>query len=188
MKKLLLSTAFLLYASQAAFADLMFQPGSQTVAPGASVSVDVTISGIVAPWLGAYDILVQYDPSILQAHTLIWSSALSGMGSALPDETFPSSDSVKFVVVSLEDAAILGTLQDGNQPLTLGTIGFDAIGPGTSPLHFGSVILGDGNGDPIALASQDGSITVSGVPEPSAYVLLLVPAAIATIRLRARRR
>lgn len=185
MKKILVLAVFLAFSSQPIVADLLFQPPSTNTTVGSSFNVDVMISGITSPWLGAYDFTVQYDPAILDATTLIWNSTY--MGSALPDLAFPASNEVRFSVVSLEATADLGPLQTGHDPFLLGQIYFNAIGPGTSSLHFLDVILGDGNGDPITMAALDGSVTVTGgtpIPEPSTYLLLLVPAGLAALKLR----
>lgn len=186
MKKVLCACT-LLFASLA-HADVFFQPATQTVNVGQTVTVAAMISGVTNPWLGSYDVTFTFDPTILQFSVASMSNTY--MGSWIPMLNGGPAG-VQLAAVSMETTAMLGTLQSGHDPFELGTATFLAIAPGTSALTFSAIVLGDGNGDPIAMAYQNGSVTVNGgipgVPEPTAGLLFLIPAALVAARLRARR-
>ncbi|RLI05657.1 hypothetical protein DRO22_02445, partial [Candidatus Bathyarchaeota archaeon] len=72
MKKVLFSAVvlgFVVFFSLSAFAATIgFEPVSQTVPVGESVSVDLVISGLgdgTSPSLAGFDLFIEYDPTIL---------------------------------------------------------------------------------------------------------------------------
>jgi hypothetical protein len=191
-KSLLLSLfagGMLLLSSGSANALLIdFQPHSQDVISGDTVTVDLVISelGVVgtAPSLGAFDISVFFDASILALDTtdadfdwVIDSVVLDpdsqldvmglGMNSMFADLT--GAGMLNFYDISFDLPYDLVDLQFDS--FTLATITFDTIGPGTSLLELTNVVLSDEWGDPLQPDLSNGSITVNPIPEPTAMLL-----------------
>ena len=154
---------------------ITFVPGSQTIANGASTTVDVTISGLTASLaLGAYDLDFSYDPSVV-AVTGVTFPAFPASGLDLgfwgswwfSDTTTPGV--VNLVEVSLESAADLSALQpDG---FVLATVSFQGSAPGASLLHYTSVTLADENGFAITDFSVESGI-IDVVPETPEFALI----------------
>ncbi len=156
---------------------ITFQPVSQTIALGSSTTVDVTISGLSAGQaLGAFDLFVLSNSSILTATSVKFFSYLGAPGSELTGTTF-AAGSTEAAETSFESTATLLALQ-GVQPFSLFELTYKGTGVGTSSLTLGSpLILADGSGTKLAAPTVvAGSITVQGtpspVPEPSSLALL----------------
>lgn len=190
MKRLICISAFLLMAAQLASADLFFQPQFSTVNTGAGITVDVMYSGVVSPWLGAYDIDVGYDPAIVQLSAVAWPDDFLGI--SLRDAIF-GTGTVNVAETSLASVADLAAAQSGNNPIRLFEVLFiGGPGLGTSPLTFDRVMLADGNANALAAGNTPaGSITVTGkgaVPEPgSALWPIFGLSSIALLRKRQQR-
>ena len=161
---------------------ITFQPTSQTINLGDSALVNVQVSGITrSQALGAFDLLVLNDPSILRPTAVTFFNSLGDpflelTGSAL------TSGSVEAAETSFEDTSTLSGLQAG-QPFLLFELTYSGIGVGTSSLTLGAnpEILADGSGAILTLPTVTaGSITVLGgtppptsvTPEPSSFALL----------------
>jgi hypothetical protein len=155
---------------------IQFVPGVQTVSLGDTVDVEVRIldlGGGAPPSLGAFDLDVTFDPSILTP-TAVTFGAFLGDPSLLEAVTgftfFPG------LVDLFETSFLSGVELDALQPdpMLLATLSFDAVGLGTSALVFTDVILGDALGDPLIATWSSGSVTVTGsaVPVPGTAWLL----------------
>lgn len=164
-------------------------PGSQTVGVGLPASVDVVVSGFgvgLGPSLGAFDLDVSYDDSILAATGVTFGPFLGdpGLGEAILGFDVSVPGLVDFFEVSLLLPFELDVLQPGSFPLA--TISFDTVGVGASSLSFSEAVLGDAFGQPLDVTSaQPGSIRV--VPEPASWNLLLAGLALVAQRLIMRR-
>lgn len=122
--------------------------------------------------IGAFDITVAYDPLLLTFNNVIFGGYLGNpdplMLETLIDSTTPSTSTVNANEVSL-----LTTLPAQPTNFVLFTLYFSAIGTGTSPLSFDSVLLSDESGqsiDPTQLTS--GNVAANPVPEPGTMLLL----------------
>lgn len=180
---LTLCTTILLWlgASQAHAIVLSFDPVSSDVTTGSSVDVNLVISDLgwgTAPSLGAFDLNVDYDASILGLSSAVFGDQvlgdqldLFGLGSITAmDASLPGT--VNLFQLSFDLAVDLNLLQADS--FTLATLTFDTIGVGTSLLSYSGVMLGDSWGAPLDAALESGSITSrpSAVPEPASFALM----------------
>lgn len=165
----LLGSAF----AQAQTATITVTPSSQTTAVGSNVLVSVSIAGLldgVAPSLGAFDLNLLFDPSILSVSNFSFGTGLDvlGLGSVqFSDVTTPGLLSIG--EISLDLPADLNTLQSG--AFALFTVTFQAVGTGVSALGLDINALSDAYGEALAATTINGS--VSAVPLPAAVWLLL---------------
>ena len=146
-----------------------FDPATQTVDVGDPVSVDVVASdlgNLMAPSLGAYDVTVTFDSSILSPLTGAVGTGLGAVGSTGVNV---GTGFITIAQVSIESAAFL----DGNQPdsFILFTLTFEALMAGTSALTATANALADALGEPLTATTESGSITVRSVPEPTPLAL-----------------
>ena len=148
---------------------LSMVPSSQTIST-TEAQVNLFISELgdfMAPALGAFDVEITYDNSIVSL-----SSASFGtwLGQSMQTVT-ESAASVQLIEVSLEPTDFLNDLQPGN--FLLATLHFKGVGVGTSEVGFSSVVLSDALGNEILNpALEPASIVVeSVVPVPASVWL-----------------
>ena len=159
---------------------LTFVPASQDVNTGDTAVVDLQVVGVgdhTFPSVGAFDVTVAFDPSILSFVGATFGGFLGdltlveALGTVTPP---PPSGVVNLFEVSLLSRAELATMQGTS--FVIASLSFQAIGGGSSLLSLSKVILSDENGD--ALNDPDllgGVINVTDgstvVPEPSTLLL-----------------
>jgi hypothetical protein len=178
-------------------ATIEFIPSSATATVGASLGIDVVISGLgagVLPSVSAFDLTVEFDSSVLSA-TGVTFGALLGDPSTLEAITAStiSPGSVNFAEVSLLLPSALDALQPAS--FSLASLTLQAVGPGTSTLGFvpGTVPgvpgldISDAFGDLLSLTASDGAVDVA-VPEPTAVLLILRGTALVPVMARRRGR
>jgi hypothetical protein len=184
MKKLYLFGVVVLFvcgvASSSFALTLGLSPSSQTILPGASTSVDITISGLgdgFAPSLGVFDLDVTFDDTILGFNSVTYGDPVLGdqldlFGFGSWTETDASTaGSVNMFELSFDFAADLNDFQADS--FILGTLFFDAVGIGTSLLELSVRDLGDAEGGALTVDEVNGaSVNVAPVPEPSTFILL----------------
>ena len=168
---------------------LSFQPNSQNPLVGEEFSLDLMIEDLgdgVSPSLGAFDINVLFDPSILYidpadsnddfiADSVVLGTGLDVLGYGCnPAQTVFSLGNLNIYETSLDLETDLVDLQGPS--FTLATITFSAIGAGTSLIEVDSTIyyLGDECGEPLFWDSTYSSTieVANPVPEPTTMVLL----------------
>jgi hypothetical protein len=158
---------------------ITFQPTSQTIALGSSTTVNVLISGLSAGQaLGAFDLFVLNNSSIVSATGVTFGSSLGPLGGQLTGTTF-ALGSTEGAETSFETTPALLALQ-ASQPFELFQLTYMGVGVGTSSLTLGTpLVLADGSGSFLPLPAPTviaGSITVTGptavTPEPSSLALL----------------
>lgn len=168
-------------------------PQASTVSLGGTVLVDIVASDLVsgaAPSLGAYDLNLSFDPSVLSFGSINFGTGLSvtGMPSIVQDFAL-GSGAVNPFEVSLEETADLNALQAG--AFTLFTITFNAMQAGTSLLSLSLNSLSTAEGTALTADALNGaSISVAGasaVPVPAGVWLLLSGVAGVGSLLRRRR-
>lgn len=178
MKKFLnialaMGLAFVLTSTAVQAVELGFVPPTQEVPGGTPVSVDVVISGLgdfAPPSLGAFDLDIAFDPSILSLSSVVFGPFLGDIGlfEAIASDT-PGVGTVNVFEVSLLSDTDLDALQPSSFPLV--TLNFDTLNSGTSPLTITAATLGDAFGDPLSYTASEGSVTVT--PEPGTWVLMV---------------
>src|SRR5262249_5660910 len=165
-----------LLVTQTLAISLDFGPAAQTVTLGTTVDVAVVIAGPGAggpPSLGAFDLDVSFDPSVLSPVGVPFGPCRGdpGLLEAEAGSTLLPGV-VDFFAVSLLAAADLDALQPAS--FTLATLSFGATGLGSSALTFAEVIMGDAFAAPLSVVPGSGSVTVvpRAVPEPTTWALL----------------
>ncbi|MGH9462105.1 MAG: cohesin domain-containing protein [Vicinamibacteria bacterium] len=152
-----------------------FVPAIQTTSLGKLASVDILVSDLgdgAAPSLGAFDLDVTFDPTILAPASVTFGPFLGDPMDPLATLTVYSfaPGVVDLAEVSLLFDFELDTLQPGGFPLA--TLTFVTLGFGTSPLSLFQVELSDAGFPPSSLSVDSLSGSVSVVPEPSSVALL----------------
>jgi hypothetical protein len=144
---------------------LSIEPASQAFNSASSVSVDLVISGLgdhTSPSLGAFDLALSYDPSVLSAVSVTFGTQL-GM-SALAGTDLGTPGTIHLDDVSLRSASFL----QANQPssFTLATLSFRGIGGGSSAIELTAGTLSDETGlIPLQFSTTPGK---AEVPVPDA--------------------
>ena len=157
---------------------LSFEPASQIVPVGEPVSVDLVISGLedyTAPSLGAFDLDIHFDPTILAFDSAtfgdpvlgdqldIWGLGLNPMGTIVP---VPGV--LDIWEVSLDTPDDLNNFQVGS--FTLATLTFSTLTVGASSLEIIINSLADAYGNPLSADAQSG--VIAPVPEPATFILI----------------
>ncbi len=180
MKKLLaILSGLLLWAGlgQANAIMLSFDPLSTDATLGSGVNVNLVISGLgvaTAPSLGAFDLDVNYDSSLLTLSAVTFGDQLDllGLGSITGETS--SMGLVNLFEISLDSTSILDSLQADS--FSLATLSFNTLGVGSSLLDYSNVILSDAAGTPLEAGLTDGNINVlrppGAVPEPAMLWLM----------------
>ncbi len=169
---LLLSSIVLTGISPTWAAMLFLSPVSQTVFPGDPVLVNVRISGLgdgVDPSVGAFDLDVTYDSSILTATGVTFGPHLGD------DPLFQDFDFITMPgVVDLAELNFFADLSGQPANFTLATLFFDTVTPGTSMLELTQTLVSDALGFDLPLMNVgNASVTVTNpVPVPSAILLM----------------
>jgi hypothetical protein len=186
MKKTMLALGLLLALAPAGAGAITIglAPAVVTGTVGLAFDLDVVVSGLgdgVAPSLGAYDLDITFDPSLLAFD----SSALSGaLGAGSLHSTIVTAGVVDLAEVSLLSPTQLDALQSDS--FVLATLRFTPIAEGTSSLGFSQAIAGNGFGAPLEVTTGGARVVAEGViPEPSALALFAL-GALAIARKRGR--
>ena len=145
---------------------------------GNSVNVQIGVSGLSqysAPSLGAYDLDLSFDPSLLRFSGAVFGDATLGNqldlfslggNSSSADLTAPGI--VNFYELSFDSVADLNSLQADS--FTLATLSFDVLDFGTSDLTLSVNAFGDAEGYDLPVTTLSTSVTT--VPLPSAIFLM----------------
>jgi hypothetical protein len=182
-------------------ASLIVSPAAQAIIAGDTVGVNIDITGLgngVSPALAAYSgVVLTYDSSILLPVSVTFSNRLGDPTD--PSQTLllsnlflPSAvqvDGVSF----LSNAQLFAAQTNPNNEFTLATINFEGLANGVSSLTLAYGALSDENGNALAEAVVNGSLTVSSsssstMPEPAAAMLAGIGLAASLIALRLRTR
>ena len=147
---------------------------------GTSFEVDIVISGVDAGApLNGFELDLDFDPAILAAISVVDGGFLLGPVFVVHESV--GSLSVEFAEVTLGSVGATGSG-------VLATIGFQAIGTGSSLLDLNDLILAAPFGLPIPTAAvNDGTIAAAPIPEPSAAILFVVGGLIVSHTVRTRR-
>ena len=155
----------LFYAPAAGGTTIDLSEFEALASPGSSVEIAIRISGLgvsSAPSLGAFDLVVGFDPLHLAFQNVVFGDQLdAGAGSS--QITAPGTGSVGVAEFAFGSAAALDAFQA--DAFTLATLSFDPIVASPTLTFFGlrANVVGDAAGDPL-------EVTV--IPEPSSLSLL----------------
>jgi len=140
---------------------LYVNPQSQTVFETAQFFVDVLVENISQ--LGAYEITLEYDPSVVSFDSLENGSLLGSTGREVSCPSFSTTtNTVTFGCATLGNSPS-GPSGDGQ----LARFVFNAIAPGTSDIVLASAIVTNESGAVATINSMiDGSVTVQPCPGP----------------------
>ena len=174
---LLLGLAFVCAPAHAGL--LSLAPSPQTVNAGATLSVDLQISGLgdgTSPSIGVFDIDVFFDALLLSFDDATYGAGLDVLGLGSLQITTPGGGAVNLFELSFDTAAELNALQPA--AFTLATLHFTALTAGTSALDLAVNAMGDADGADLPITVQNGSVIIdappsTAVPEPQSLALLL---------------
>lgn len=163
--------AFSIQSTQVQAALISFDPSSQSVELGDSVSVDLRISDLGDDSLGAFDIDIAFDDSILDFQSFTFGTGLdvSGLGSV--NGFAVAGGDINIFEISLDSPSDLNTFQPND--FVLGSFTFDTLSIGTSTLDLTINALSDEFGFLLEAGAASGSIKVAAasVPAPAALWL-----------------
>jgi hypothetical protein len=168
---------FLFSGTQLRAAIISIAPPTQNAVVGGSVAVDLVVSGLVAgaaPSLGAYDIEVFYDPSILSVVSVTLDNSQLDFSSSgvISTVDLATSGKVGLSVVSLESPSALNSMQAAQ--FTVATLDFNAAATGISSIIASVNALTDAQGSPLGAEVESGTVTVTSsapVPEPASFAI-----------------
>jgi len=180
------------FAAPAGAVSIGFDPDSQSLMLGSTAQVDVVFSDLGGEVISAYDLDISYDPAVLDASGVLFSTAL---GDEFFFEVFNDFDLSTAGVVDLAQLSLLSDAEllalQGGDSVAVATLFVDAIGVGTTELDFVFDALNDVKGSngailPVLAGSGSISVGVAGapIPEPSATLLFAVGAALLLCALR----
>lgn len=190
--KTLMTSALLLAPLSSHAITISLNPTSQTVTSGSSFDVALTISGLgngVAPSLGAFDVDISFEQSILSFSSVTFSSFLGDLSlfeATTSFDDFSTPGIVNLFELSLLEGDALTCVfcippyLDDLQPsdFTLATLSFSALSAGSSALGVSLNALVDASGGDLTADLIGGSVNVNAngnpgsVPEPATWLLL----------------
>jgi hypothetical protein len=164
----------LLASLPVAAATLFLSPSIASPPTGSSFSLDLVITGLgnhAPPSLGAFDVVVAYDPGAVTFSGATFGGLLGTVPAEALAVVTPGAGSVEVAEVSLLSSTDLAALQPSS--FTLARLNFVASVQVPSAITIQSALLADGDGLPISIDSLGGaSITpTDAVPEPGAALL-----------------
>lgn len=166
----------MILCGQAFATSLFFDPSAPVLNLNAIATINVGISGLgdgVGPNLGAFDLGITYDASLLTLQSFSFSNYLGYPANAFASGSTGSGLLSVQQVSFLSDAA-LASLQPAT--FSLLSMQFITVGLGTSLLSFQNVVLSDGLGLSLPTGLLQASVSVvqtpSPVPEPATWLLV----------------
>lgn len=159
-------------------ASIDFLPTSNTASVGNSINIDIFISDLgntSAPSLGAFDLNLNYDASILGFNSVVFGSGLDLFGFGTINGFSDLSGITNIFELSFDSESELNSLQLDS--FLLASVSFNAIAAGNSLLSLSGLDFADGAGDPLTIVASTANVTVgsvTSVPEPSAIWLLSI--------------
>jgi len=163
--------AFSMQSTQIQASLISFDPSSQSVELGDSVSVDLRISGLGDDSLGAFDINIAFDDSILDFQSFTFGTGLDVSGFGSVNGFAVAGGDINIFEISLDSPSDLNTFQPND--FVLGSFTFDTLSIGTSTLDLTINALSDEFGFLLEAGAASGSIKVAAasVPAPAALWL-----------------
>jgi hypothetical protein len=161
------------WASPARAVGLSFLPTEGSFGLTEPIEVAVVVSGLGnagAPSVGDFDIAVTFAADALVLDDVLFGGFLGAPGVETIDSwSIEAPGLVRLAELSLMRPRDLDALQSDS--FALATLSFSAASLGTSPLAFGSALVGDAFGAPLTVSPlAPGTVTVA--PEPASGALL----------------
>lgn len=171
----LLSLVALSVASTCASASIYVTPSNQATTTGSSIEAAVWIDALTAgtaPALGAFDLNLAFDPSVLSFSSVSYGAGLDVLGlGSLRFSDLVTPGVLNVGEISFDSEADLNSLQSG--AFALFTVTFQAVAAGVSGLSLQINSLSDAAGLALTADTTGASIAVTPVPLPAAAWLLL---------------
>lgn len=148
---------------------ILLEPSAVTVDPGQSFSLNV--NGIGLTDLYAFQLDIVFTPGLLSVTDTTEGPFLSSGETTVfvPGAIDNVTGTISFLANTLVSSA-----PGVNGSGTLATLHLLALSPGTTTMTLSNVVLLDSTLAEISVSTINGSVTVSGVPEPTTAVLLVV--------------
>lgn len=174
-----LAAMFMLNSSAQAIS-LSFVPQESSIGESDSIDVDIVISGLENEYVGAFDVEVDFDDSILSYESYTMGGGLGDMdaGETMHGKVTDYGDSFY-----LSELSLLLDLSFQPDSFTLATLTFTGIEEGISSLDFSFVSIGNYYGDALTVSSNSVNIGVEGggvgfggnaaIPNPEPSTMLL---------------
>lgn len=161
----------LLSGGQTLAYSISISPGSQTIATGSPVQVNVNLLFDPGEELFGFNLTLGFNPDVLRFDDLVFGSALAA--DYLSGFTAPSPGSDNLVTL---DGALLSDTRATASISPLASLYFTGVGTGDSPLELSGSVL-NFNSFAEAQVSAASNVFVNDaaapVPEPAACLLLL---------------
>lgn len=188
MKKMVIGfcvTMAFVFGTQAWGAIIYFEPFASSIYVGESLDVNVVMSGLGDDDVGAFDIDVLFDDSVLSFNSYVLTDNLGSI--PLFDADDWSWGDLGGGTVNLAEQSWLLDLSFQSDSFILATLSFTGIGAGTSSLLFDNIVISDTWGESICSVPGFGIIKVDPVPEPATFILFGMGIA-SLARIRSKRK
>jgi len=153
-----------------------FDPSQATLSAGGTLALDLRAGGLGGTpqsVIGSFDLFLSWDPAVLQLDAATLGSALGAIPAEAVASVSPGLDSVELFETSLLDPSALVALQNGT--VVLSSLAWSVLDAQAS--HVDVIgLVSDGLGN--RLASEFGSAELPAVPEPTAWIVFVVGAAL----------
>lgn len=168
-----------LLTSQAqAMVDLSIEPSTEGFHAGETLVVEIAASGLDDADLAGFDLVLNFDPNILEFQSYSLGTQLTD--SVFGQEDLSNTSGVATGALGLGEVSWLLNFSGQPDAFVLASASFASLSRGTSPLTLTDIVLSDGDGNSLPVGVV-GDARVS-VPVPSG--LLLLPIGLGLFGLR----
>ena len=151
-------------------ARLSVDPPTQTVAPSqGTFQVRIMVDDVInEQGLGGYTLVMEYDPSVLEARSIADSGFIESTDNAVLCPTSGiDKDEGRLAHFCLTLPILAQPGPQTSDPQLLVTVTFEPLGEGTTSLDISETSLVDAQGDDLEATTTDGRVTVGSAPPAS---------------------